>query len=66
MPSAQANNAPIILPVDVVPFRYTYNLQRFVGPVFMEGVLAPCIMAIARCLTDPEVSVDIVSFNHRH
>ena len=54
--AAQATQAPVITPADVVPFRYTYNMQRFVGPVFMEGVMAPSMMAIARCLTEPEVS----------
>ncbi|KAF7789373.1 hypothetical protein EIP86_000317 [Pleurotus ostreatoroseus] len=54
----QAQQAPVLTSLDVVPFRYTTNLQRFVGPVFMEGVLAPSMMAIARCLTEPEYDLE--------
>ena len=52
----QSSSSPVVAPQDILPFRFTFNMQRFVGPVFTEGVLAPSIMAIARCLTEPEVS----------
>ena len=55
--AAQGTGGPIVAAVDNVPFRYTYNIQRFIGPVFLEGVFAPSIMAIGRCLTEPEVSL---------
>ncbi len=31
-------------------------MQHVIGPVLTEGILAPSIMAIARCLTEPEAS----------
>lgn len=50
-----ANQAPVFASNDIVPFRFTPNMQKFVGPVFQEGVLVTGIMAIGRCLTEPEV-----------
>jgi transformation/transcription domain-associated protein len=40
---------------DHVPFRFTPNLQQFIGPIALEGILTTGILAIARSLTDPEV-----------
>jgi transformation/transcription domain-associated protein len=37
-----------------VPFRLTPNLQALMGPLAMEGIFACSVMAIARCLTEPE------------
>ena len=51
-----ANNAPILAANDAVPFRLTPNMQHFLGPIFTEGLLTSGIMAIGRCLTEPEVS----------
>lgn len=39
-----------------VPFRYTPNLQHFVGPIGTEGLLVSGIVSIARALTTPEVT----------
>ncbi|KAL9594972.1 MAG: hypothetical protein Q9219_006728 [cf. Caloplaca sp. 3 TL-2023] len=36
-----------------VPFRLTPNLQTLMGPLATEGIFAPAVMAIARCLTEP-------------
>ncbi|KAJ6097184.1 hypothetical protein N7499_001558 [Penicillium canescens] len=36
-----------------VPFRFTPNIQTFLGPIATEGVFACAMMAIARCLTEP-------------
>jgi transformation/transcription domain-associated protein len=38
-------------------------MQRFIGPIFTEGIMSTGIMAIGRALTDPEVSV--VLFHRR-
>ena len=38
---------------DHVPFRLTPNLQTLMGPLATEGVFAPSLMAVARCLTEP-------------
>ena len=37
-----------------VPFRLTPNLQVLMGPLATEGIYACSLMAIARCLTEPE------------
>ena len=36
-----------------VQCRLTPNLQTLMGPLATEGVFAPAVMAIARCLTEP-------------
>jgi len=46
---------PNIINKDVVPFRYTPNIQTFIGEVGLEGLFSCAIMAIARCLSEPEV-----------
>ena len=51
--STSAN--PMFASTDSVPFRFTPNFQHLLGPILTEGVLASGIMAIARCLTEPEV-----------
>lgn len=38
-----------------VPFRFTPNFQRFIGPHGTEGLLTSSLMAIARALTESEV-----------
>ena len=41
-----------------VPFRLTPNLQTLMGPIGTEGIFTGAIMAIARCLTDPEIELE--------
>lgn len=41
-----------------VPFRLTPNLQTFMGPIHTEGIYGCAIMAIARCLTEPEFELE--------
>ncbi|KAL8682682.1 MAG: hypothetical protein Q9186_001278 [Xanthomendoza sp. 1 TL-2023] len=36
-----------------VQFRLTPNLQTLMGPLATEGIFSPAMMAIARCLTEP-------------
>lgn len=50
-----AGQAPVFASNDAVPFRLTPNMQRFLGPLFTEGVLTSGIMAIGRCLTESDV-----------
>jgi transformation/transcription domain-associated protein len=50
-----SNQAPIFLSNDAVPFRFTPNMQNFLGPIFTEGILTSGLMAIGRSLTEPEV-----------
>ena len=49
-----SNQKPAFSNNEPVPFRLTPNIQRLIGPIAMEGVFAPAIMAIARSLTEPE------------
>jgi len=53
-----ANQAPIFASNDTVPFRFTPNMQHFLGPIFTEGILTSGIMAIGRCLTEPEFDLE--------
>lgn len=41
-----------------VPFRLTPNLQTLMGPLATEGIFSCAIMAIARCLTEPEYELE--------
>lgn len=45
-----SNNEP-------VPFRLTPNIQTFITPIGIEGVLVSALMSIARCLTESEVGL---------
>ena len=49
-----SNNEPI-------PFRLTPNIQTFLTPIGIEGVLVTALTSIARCLTESEVSCCVIS-----
>lgn len=49
-----SQNRPLFSNAEPVPFRLTPNLQTLMGPLATEGVYSCAIMAIARCLTEPE------------
>ncbi|KAI6047148.1 hypothetical protein EDC04DRAFT_2864285 [Pisolithus marmoratus] len=53
-----ASQAPVFASNDAVPFRLTPNMQRFLGPILTEGLLTTSILAIARCLTEPDFGLD--------
>ena len=53
-----ASNSPVFHNSESVPFRFTPNIQTLIGPVGIEGVFSSSIMAIARCLTEPELDLD--------
>ncbi|EPQ59490.1 hypothetical protein GLOTRDRAFT_136350 [Gloeophyllum trabeum ATCC 11539] len=53
-----AANLPQFATPDTVPFRFTPNMQRFVGPIMTEGLLTTSMMAIGRCLTEPEFDLE--------
>lgn len=44
---------PFFYNPEQVHFRLTPNIQTLVGPLALEGIFAPALMAIARCLTEP-------------
>ncbi len=49
-----ASTRPLFHNPEPVPFRLTPNLQTLMGPLATEGIFSCAIMAIARCLTEPE------------
>ncbi|KAI0921097.1 hypothetical protein AcW2_006184 [Taiwanofungus camphoratus] len=53
-----AGHAPIFASNDAIPFRLTPNIQHFLGPVLIDGIVACGIMAIGRCLTEPEFDLE--------
>lgn len=38
---------------DATPFRLSPNMQHFIGPIGVEGILTSSLMAIGRCLSEP-------------
>lgn len=38
---------------DATPFRLSPNMQHFIGPAGVEGILTSSLMAIGRCLSEP-------------
>ncbi|SLM34988.1 histone acetylase complex subunit [Lasallia pustulata] len=55
---AMANNRPLFHNHEPVPFRLTPNLQTLMGPLATEGIYSCAIMAIARCLTEPDFELE--------
>ena len=49
------NQLPVFASHDVVPFRFTPNLQYFVGDCFTEGILISAMMAMGHALSEPQV-----------
>jgi transformation/transcription domain-associated protein len=49
-----ATNKPFFHNPEPVPFRLTPNLATLMGPLAMEGIFSCSMMAIARCLTEPD------------
>ncbi|ORE10738.1 hypothetical protein BCV72DRAFT_199208 [Rhizopus microsporus var. microsporus] len=43
---------------EAIPFRFTPNIQDFITPIGIEGPFASCLMATARCLTEPDFQLD--------
>ncbi|KAF6808402.1 histone acetylase complex subunit [Colletotrichum sojae] len=51
-------NKPFFHNPEPVPFRLTPNLQTLMGPLATEGIFSCALMAIARCLTEPEYELE--------
>lgn len=49
-----SSSKPLFSNMEPVPFRLTPNLQALMGPLATEGIFTAALMAIARCLTEPE------------
>lgn len=45
---------PMFYNGETVPFRLTPNLQVLIGPLAIEGIFTASLMAIARCLAEPD------------
>jgi transformation/transcription domain-associated protein len=56
--SCMAAGKPYFHNPEPVPFRLTPNLQTLMGPLATEGIYGCAIMAIARCLTEPEFELE--------
>ena len=50
--------APQFKSTDPTPFRLSPNIQHFIGPVGIEGVLTSALMALGRTLTEPERNLE--------
>ncbi|KAN0059794.1 transcription-associated protein 1 [Thecaphora frezii] len=50
--------APQFKSTDPTPFRLSPNIQHFIGPIGIEGILTSSLMALGRCLTEPERSLE--------
>jgi transformation/transcription domain-associated protein len=53
-----APSKPMFHNTEPVPFRLTPNLQTLMGPLATEGIFSCSIMAIARCLTEPDFQLE--------
>ncbi|RUP49800.1 hypothetical protein BC936DRAFT_141434 [Jimgerdemannia flammicorona] len=53
-----SQNGPVFATGESVPFRLTPNIQNFITPVGVEGMFTSSLMAVARCLTEPEFELD--------
>ncbi|ORY71284.1 uncharacterized protein BCR38DRAFT_329400 [Pseudomassariella vexata] len=53
-----ATQKPFFHNPEPVPFRLTPNLQTLMGPLATEGIFSCALMAIARCLTEPEFELE--------
>ncbi|KAJ9474335.1 Transcription-associated protein 1 [Pseudozyma hubeiensis] len=51
-------SAPQFKSTDPTPFRLSPNIQHFIGPVGIEGVLTSGLMALGRTLTEPERNLE--------
>ncbi|KAL7273085.1 transcription-associated protein 1 [Rhizina undulata] len=57
IPAMASTNAFFHNP-EQVPFRFTPNIQTLMGPIAIEGIFSCAVMAIARCLTEPEFELE--------
>lgn len=56
---SMALGKPILHNSEPVPFRLTPNLQTMLGPLNLEGIFAPAVMTVARCLIEPEGELEM-------
>lgn len=56
--ASMAAGKPTFHNPEPVPFRLTPNIQTLMGPMATEGIFTCAIMAIARCLTEPEFDLE--------
>ncbi|KAF2865782.1 hypothetical protein BDV95DRAFT_248299 [Massariosphaeria phaeospora] len=56
---SMAVGKPILHNNEPVPFRLTPNLQTMMGPLNLEGIFAPAVMTVARCLIEPEGELEM-------
>lgn len=54
----KAEGGPVLIGTEL-PFRLTPNLQDFITPIGIEGLLTASMLALGRGLTEPEVPFPI-------
>lgn len=60
----KAEGGPVLIGTEL-PFRLTPNLQDFITPIGIEGLLTASMLALGRGLTEPEVpSLFPYTFTH--
>ncbi|KZT41150.1 hypothetical protein SISSUDRAFT_1059707 [Sistotremastrum suecicum HHB10207 ss-3] len=57
LPSLSSRQPLFVMP-ETVPFRLTPNMQHFITPIGIEGLLTVGLMSIGRSLTEPEFDMD--------
>ncbi len=50
--------APMFYNNEPTPFRLTPNIQKYIGPAGLEGILSVYLLTIGRCLTLPEFDME--------
>ncbi|KAF2436802.1 hypothetical protein EJ08DRAFT_644409 [Tothia fuscella] len=56
---SMGNARPVFNNPEGVPYRLTPNLQMLMGPIVTEGIFAPALMTLARCLTEREGELEM-------
>ncbi|EPX74408.1 SAGA complex phosphatidylinositol kinase-like protein Tra1 [Schizosaccharomyces octosporus yFS286] len=57
---AMISSSPVYHNGEVVPFRFTPNINEFIGRTCRDGLLGPSIMAIARALSKPDFDLSML------
>lgn len=56
-PPALSQSIPTLQQNDITPFRLTPNVQDFITPTGIEGLMTAALLSLARGLLEPEVRI---------
>jgi len=62
-PTALNTSSPVLQQNDVTPFRLTPNVQDFITPTGIEGLMTAALLSLARGLLEPEVRVSMMNWH---